>query len=209
MPEERRGQTARSRIMEAAIQRFALDGYGATSVQRIADDAGMSKQALMHHFRTKEALRKAVFETLEHRWQQALPTLVAAAAGDGGFESALDHFVALMDEDPLVMRLVMRELIDRPEVVREWLERTWWPWMRVASDLASGMHSAKLPPDLDVEAHVSAVAALLLFVVGIPPISHGDGDDPNAWRKRVIRAAVQLAREGSRTLIEEASSPSA
>ena len=144
MPEERRGQTARSRIMEAAIQRFALDGYGATSVQRIADDAGMSKQALMHHFRTKEALRNAVFETLEHRWQQALPTLVAAAAGDGGFESALDHFVALMDEDPLVMRLVMRELIDRPEVVREWLERTWWPWMRVASDLA-GMHSAKLP----------------------------------------------------------------
>ena len=201
MPEDRRGYSARCRIIESAIRRFALDGFGATSVQRIADDASMSKQVLMHHFRTKEALRNAVFETLETRWQQALPTLVTAAASGDGFEGALDRFVSLMDEDPLILRLVIRELIDRPEVVRDWLERTWWPWMRVASDLASGNHASKIPADLDIEAHVSAVAALLLFVVGIPPINHGDGDEPQAWRTRVINAAVSLARNGSRNLL--------
>lgn len=54
--------TARSRIRDAAIRLFATDGFAATSVRVIADEAGVSPALVMHHFGSKEGLRRACDE---------------------------------------------------------------------------------------------------------------------------------------------------
>ncbi|TQL50911.1 TetR/AcrR family transcriptional regulator [Ornithinicoccus hortensis] len=50
--------TARARIRDAAIRRFAEDGMGA-SLRSIATDAGVSAALILHHFGSRAGLRQA------------------------------------------------------------------------------------------------------------------------------------------------------
>jgi AcrR family transcriptional regulator len=53
--------TARARIRDAAISRFAADGFR-VGVRTIATDAGVSPGLVLHHFGSKEGLRRACDE---------------------------------------------------------------------------------------------------------------------------------------------------
>ncbi|MGW0435616.1 TetR/AcrR family transcriptional regulator [Micromonospora sp. NPDC003197] len=48
--------TARARIRDVALKRFAADGIAATSVRRIALDARVSAGLVVHHFGSKQGL---------------------------------------------------------------------------------------------------------------------------------------------------------
>ncbi|MGD0877904.1 MAG: TetR/AcrR family transcriptional regulator [Anaerolineales bacterium] len=61
MPQQRAEET-RSRILDAAIKRFAIAGYDATSVDEICGEAGVSKGAFYHHFPTKQAVFLALMQ---------------------------------------------------------------------------------------------------------------------------------------------------
>ena len=54
--------TTRARIRDAALSRFPVDGFGATTIRAIASDAGVSPALVVHHFGSKEGLR----ETCDH-----------------------------------------------------------------------------------------------------------------------------------------------
>jgi AcrR family transcriptional regulator len=56
----------RTKILEAATQRFAEHGFEATTVRQIADDVNILSGSLYHHFASKEAmLHDIVQETVE------------------------------------------------------------------------------------------------------------------------------------------------
>ena len=74
---ERREATIAA-LLVAARDRFAADGYAATSLGAIATDAGVTKGALYHHFDGKEELFAAV-HAREHR---RLGASAEAAAGE-------------------------------------------------------------------------------------------------------------------------------
>jgi AcrR family transcriptional regulator len=52
----------RARIRDAALRLFAEHGVTTTSIRMVADAAGVSAGAVMHHFRSKEGLAEAVQE---------------------------------------------------------------------------------------------------------------------------------------------------
>ena len=54
--------TARARIRDAAIVLFGREGYNGAGMRAIAADAGVSAGLLVHHFGSKEGLRKACDE---------------------------------------------------------------------------------------------------------------------------------------------------
>lgn len=56
-PKVRIGQTG---VLRVARAHFLADGFSATSMQAIADDAGLTKAALYYHFKDKEDLFAAV-----------------------------------------------------------------------------------------------------------------------------------------------------
>jgi len=70
-----RGEETRSRILEAAAECFARQGYDATGVAEICQRAGVTKGAFYHHFPTKQA----VFMELLNQWLQVLDTQLATA----------------------------------------------------------------------------------------------------------------------------------
>lgn len=53
---EQRKQQTRRAIREHALRLFLADGYEATTVQRIAEAAGVSHMTFFRHFRTKESV---------------------------------------------------------------------------------------------------------------------------------------------------------
>ena len=55
-------QEAKTRLVDAAIELFASRGYSATSVDAIAEAAGVSVGLLYYHFADKHSLLRAIFE---------------------------------------------------------------------------------------------------------------------------------------------------
>jgi len=66
-------KTSRNRLLEAAIEIFALFGYEAVSTGQISKRAGMSQSMVHYHFRTKERLWKAAIDHLMHDLNQRFP----------------------------------------------------------------------------------------------------------------------------------------
>jgi TetR/AcrR family transcriptional regulator, repressor for uid operon len=59
-----RSEETRARILAAALKCFARSGYQAAGVAEICAEAGVSKGALYHHFKTKQE----IFLTLLYGW---------------------------------------------------------------------------------------------------------------------------------------------
>jgi len=73
------------RILSAAENVFARFGFRRASMSQIAGEAGLTRQALYHHYPSKEALFRAVVEELhEHAYEaEAEAGLAQERAGKG------------------------------------------------------------------------------------------------------------------------------
>jgi AcrR family transcriptional regulator len=58
----RDAERTKAKLLAAATKEFAQRGYGSARIDRIVARAGVGKQALYYHFRSKEALYVAVLE---------------------------------------------------------------------------------------------------------------------------------------------------
>jgi TetR/AcrR family acrAB operon transcriptional repressor len=84
--------TARTRILDAAMLVFRRHGFRRSSIEQAADAAGLTRQALYHHFKSREALFRAVIERL---YENALAAEIAAAhAAEKAGGSLADILVA-------------------------------------------------------------------------------------------------------------------
>lgn len=54
----------KERILDAALEVFARDGYAGTSIKDIAESVGIVKSALYRHFESKEEIWNAVQQTM-------------------------------------------------------------------------------------------------------------------------------------------------
>jgi AcrR family transcriptional regulator len=68
--------TPRDRILDAAMLVFRRQGFRRSSIEQAAEAAGLTRQALYHHFKSKEALFRAVIERLH---ENALAAEIATA----------------------------------------------------------------------------------------------------------------------------------
>jgi AcrR family transcriptional regulator len=110
------GEEARARILDAAVDRLRADGPGALRLDAIAKELGISRQAILHHFGTRDDLIAAVvhraFERLERELIGGLSVLSDRERGsavlvrrafdvivDGGYGRLLG-WLALEHRDP-------------------------------------------------------------------------------------------------------------
>ena len=83
---------ARTRILDAAMLVFRRHGFRRSSIEQAAEAAGLTRQALYHHFKSKEDLFRAVIELL---YESALAAEIAAAnAAEKAGGSLADILVA-------------------------------------------------------------------------------------------------------------------
>src|SRR4030095_5468432 len=86
-----RSRATRQRLLEAALEVFARDGFRGATIERICRRAGANIAAAHYHFGDKRRLYAAVFAHAERRALASGPT---DAAADGGPEARLRAHVA-------------------------------------------------------------------------------------------------------------------
>ena len=62
----------RERILDKALAAFCLRGYDSTSLDDLASDLGITKQAILYHFSSKEHLLTSTIELAVHELGSAL-----------------------------------------------------------------------------------------------------------------------------------------
>jgi AcrR family transcriptional regulator len=77
---EEYAETTRAAIVQAAVERFAAEGFARTTVDAVAEAARVTKGAVYHHFKDKADLFEAAFVVMEER------LLVKVEAGVAGIE---------------------------------------------------------------------------------------------------------------------------
>ncbi len=154
----------RAEILRAATRAFAERGFDGTSLQDIADAVGLRKASLLYHFASKEQLRLGVLEELLERWNAVLPRFLMAAAGRGPrFGGVMQELVEFFAADPNRARLLLREILDRPDDMRERLETHVAPWVKVVADsIREGQKAGDIHVTVDPEAYVLQVINMVV-----------------------------------------------
>ncbi|MFD7075505.1 TetR family transcriptional regulator [Nocardioides sp. NPDC059952] len=110
--------TTRDRIRDAAVLRFARDGFSA-SVRSIATDAGVSPALVIHHFGSKDELHAECDEQVLAEIRSAKnETIDELSSG----QSILHRFAAA-DEYAPMLGYVLRSLQDGGPVGRTFIEQ--------------------------------------------------------------------------------------
>jgi AcrR family transcriptional regulator len=111
-----RDLTAYARIRNAALEGFAVEGVGATTIRGVARAAGVSAGLVQHHFPTKQALRESVNQYVLEIVAEAFEDLARTeptqellnVLGTRITETVRDHRMAAL--------YVARSVVDRDEV---------------------------------------------------------------------------------------------
>jgi TetR/AcrR family transcriptional regulator len=111
----RDAERTKEAILVAADNRFAARGFEGTSLQEIAEAAGVARSTPAYFFRSKEALYDAVLARAVARGQEAMARAYAKGDGEQSAEEAVDSYIgALLDflnRDQNFLRLVQREAL--------------------------------------------------------------------------------------------------
>jgi AcrR family transcriptional regulator len=103
-------------MLDTARKLFAERGFYGVSIANIADEHGLTKQALLHHFESKEKLYGQVLLRIAEEFDQLR---AGAHSSDDDPAAQLETlFVALIPKKPadhVRTRLLMRELLDNQE----------------------------------------------------------------------------------------------
>jgi len=150
---QEQSEKTRQRLLDAAAGLFAAKGYRDTSVQSIAEAAGISRGSIFWHFGSKEGLLLAVVEASLARFERQLERL-----GEGtpmGLHEVVYAFRDYIQHNPPIGRLFYALLFEamgpRPELLPDFARlherfrsygRGWAERARAAGVLPDGIDPA-------------------------------------------------------------------
>ena len=184
----------REAIVRAAVEEFRTAGYEATSMDRIAAAAGVSKRTVYNHFPSKDELFGLM---LEHLWDSSAASVDLAYRADLPLDQQLLQLLMQKLEllgDPSFIdlaRVAMAEIIHSPEraqgIVCRMGEKEGGvtAWIRAA--IADG-RLAEVDPDFaghQLQGLVKSFAFWPQVTLGQPPLAEAE-------RQRVADSAVLM-----------------
>jgi AcrR family transcriptional regulator len=109
----------REAILDAARGAFAESGYHETSLEAVAERAGVSKALLYEHFRSKRELFVAMLEMHVHELIERITGAVASAEpGEARLRAGLEAFFGFVEERRGAWRIMFRNAGDPDVAVR-------------------------------------------------------------------------------------------
>ena len=182
-------------ILEGAMNEFLAHGYAATSMDKVAAAAGVSKATVYSHFQDKEGLFTALIQQLvrekfstifslqDSQLSQAEPSIVLRSLATNMLNTATSdpQFVAFM-------RLIIGESGRFPELARAYVHNIAQPGITVLSQYLASRSELKLP---DSEATVRVIVGTLVYFLILQEMLYGKDMLPMEG-DRVIDSLIHL-----------------
>jgi AcrR family transcriptional regulator len=108
-----KGETTRVAIEDAALELFITNGYHATSMRQIAEQAGLALGGIYNHFASKEEIFEGIVVD-KHPYKKVLP-LILEAQGETTEEFMKNAMKIIIDElrrEPYYLKLMMIEFVE-------------------------------------------------------------------------------------------------
>jgi len=109
----KKGEVTRLAIEDAAMELFLEQGYAATSMRQIAENAGLALGGIYNHFASKDEIFEGIIVD-KHPYKKILPAIIAAE-GDSleeFFKHAFHLIISEMGERPEFVNLMLIELVE-------------------------------------------------------------------------------------------------
>lgn len=167
-------------ILRAAIDEFRANGFEATSMDRIAATAGVSKRTVYNHFPSKEAL---FAEILLQLWQSSAALVDPAYRADRPLREQLLELVRqklrMLDDSNFVdlARVAIAETIHSPDRARDMVARLGEKEEGVTTWLRAALADGRLKPvdpvfaANQIQGLVKSFAFWPQITMGAPPLS--------------------------------------
>jgi AcrR family transcriptional regulator len=183
----------RDQVVAAATRLFAANGFDATALQEIADAVGVTKQAVLHHFPSKEHIRRGVLDAILTHWRVELPRLLlSATASHERFDAVFGELNRFFAASPERARFIVREALDRPTEAKALLRAITPILGGVAGYIRAGL--GERTDDVDPDAYVIHVMQLVIGAAAMADVTAVLlGTDAGA-RARYDRELTRIAK---------------
>ena len=178
-------ERTRERLVDVACRLFALDGFAATSMDAIADAAGVTKGALYHHFTDKRTVYAACYRAAHERLAAVIESVGVDTVGRDRFDLFVDGCTAFLRSvvhEPWVVTITVAE---GPVAfgAAEWAQRdTEYAWSTMGHFLFRMRERSEVRAEVDVY----TATALLNAAINEAALRIVRADDPEAEFERVV-----------------------
>lgn len=119
----------RERILTAAEEEFALQGFGGATIQSIAERAGLPKSNVLYYFSSKKRIYYALFDDIMGRWNAVLSDIQPDDDPAVALASFIRTKVEMSRTHPLASRLFAMEIIQGAPLLKEHLRTSMRDWV--------------------------------------------------------------------------------
>ncbi len=117
-----RREGTRRQLLDAAVECLVERGYANTTTQEIADKAGVSRGAQLHHFRTKAELMSAAIDHLfQRRHEEYLKAIAQLPAGADRAAASIDQIWKVLSGPTFYAWLELLVAARTDAQLRKWL----------------------------------------------------------------------------------------
>ncbi len=109
-------------ILEAAMDVFSAHGFRGSTIDQIAEVAGMSKPNLLYYFRTKEAMHQALIDRVLNTWLDPLRAFDAQGNPETEIRSYIRRKLEMARDFPRESRLFANEILRGAPLIEDVLK---------------------------------------------------------------------------------------
>ena len=99
------------RILDAALETFSAYGFRGTTLDQIAEKAGMSKPNVLYYFSNKEDMHRSLLNTLLDTWLAPLRDMDADGDPLGEIQHYIQRKIEMARDQPRESRLFANEIL--------------------------------------------------------------------------------------------------